>query len=82
MAQTYLVVAPGASPGAAPLQAAASALARLSADDSGQDLVEYALIASFMGLASIAGVNGLAVKIVSYLNFVLSGFNHAIASHH
>jgi Flp pilus assembly pilin Flp len=57
-------------------------LACVAADDCGQDLVEYALIASFMGLASVAGINGLAAKIANDMNLVLGGFNHAIASHH
>jgi Flp pilus assembly pilin Flp len=44
-------------------------------------MVEYALVASFMGLASVAGVNGLASKIAGDMNLVLNGFNAALASH-
>jgi Flp pilus assembly pilin Flp len=32
---------------------------RLAAEESGQDLVEYALLAAFIALASVAGVNAL-----------------------
>jgi len=42
-------------------------------------MVEYALVASFMGLASVAGVNGLASKVAGDLNIVLNGFNAAVA---
>jgi Flp pilus assembly pilin Flp len=80
--QTYLVPAPGTAPGAAPLQAALAAIARLGADDCGQDLIEYALVASFLGLGTIAGVSGLAAKIANDLNIVLKGFNAATAGHH
>lgn len=32
---------------------------RLLAEDTGQDLVEYALLAAFVALASIAGINAV-----------------------
>jgi pilus assembly protein Flp/PilA len=32
---------------------------RLVADEAGQDLVEYALLAAFIALASVAGINTL-----------------------
>jgi uncharacterized membrane protein YtjA (UPF0391 family) len=47
-------------------------LARLAADDCGQDLIGYALVASFLGLGTIAGVSGLAAKIANDLNIVLN----------
>jgi pilus assembly protein Flp/PilA len=34
-------------------------------DKSGQDLIEYALIAALIALAAIAGLNGLSSKINS-----------------
>jgi pilus assembly protein Flp/PilA len=34
-------------------------------DESGQDLIEYALIAALIALAAIAGLNGLSSKINS-----------------
>jgi len=42
-------------------------------------MLEYALVASFMGLASVAGINGLASKVANDLNIVLNGFNAALA---
>jgi len=39
----------------------------LIADDSGQDLVEYALIVGIMALASIAMMQGLASSIATAL---------------
>ena len=38
-------------------------LTSLLYDESGQDLIEYALIAALIGLAAIAGMNDLAGKI-------------------
>jgi len=43
-------------------------------------MVEYALVASFLGLGTIAGVNGLASKIANDLNLLLNGFNAATAA--
>lgn len=78
--QTQRIAATGKFPGAGPLQAAHASLRRLLADDSGQDMVEYALVASFLGLGTIAGVNGLASKIANDLNLLLNGFNAATAA--
>jgi Flp pilus assembly pilin Flp len=72
---------PGAYPGPGPIQAAQAALRRFAIDDSGQDMVEYALVASFIGLSTFAGVNGLATKIANDLNLVLTGFNAALTGH-
>ena len=38
-------------------------LNRLLKDESGQDLIEYALIAALISIAVIVGLNGLASKI-------------------
>jgi pilus assembly protein Flp/PilA len=35
----------------------------LYADETGQDLIEYALIATLVALVAITGLNGLATKI-------------------
>lgn len=46
-------------------------------DESGQDLVEYALIVALIALAATAGMNTLATKINAAFNTVgtkLSGF--------
>ena len=53
---------------------------RLVHDDSGQDIVEYALIAAVMGLASVAGIHGLAASVTNYFNIITSGFNSATAT--
>jgi pilus assembly protein Flp/PilA len=41
-------------------------LQRMWHDESGQDLIEYALIAMLIALVAISGLNGLASKIDSY----------------
>jgi pilus assembly protein Flp/PilA len=38
---------------------------RLLCDESGQDLIEYALIAAMISLMAITGLNGLSSKINS-----------------
>jgi pilus assembly protein Flp/PilA len=35
-------------------------------DESGQDLIEYALVAMLIALVAITGLNGLASKISNY----------------
>lgn len=54
-------------------------LVRLLADESGQDLVEYALVAATIGLGTVAGVNGIAASVTKDMNLVLNGFNAALA---
>lgn len=41
-------------------------------------MIEYALIAASIGLASVAGVNGLASQISNYMNIVGAGFDAAV----
>ena len=41
-------------------------LRRIWGEESGQDLIEYALIAMLVALIAIAGLNNLATKIGSY----------------
>jgi pilus assembly protein Flp/PilA len=38
-------------------------LKKLQHDESGQDLIEYALIAALLALAAVAGMQGLATAI-------------------
>jgi pilus assembly protein Flp/PilA len=38
-------------------------LTRLIAEDSGQDLIEYALVAALVGLGAVASMRGLANSI-------------------
>jgi pilus assembly protein Flp/PilA len=40
-------------------------LKSLLKDETGQDLIEYALIAALLALVAISGLNGLATKINS-----------------
>lgn len=53
-------------------------LARLLSDESGQDMIEYALIAATIGLGTVAGINGIANSIASYVGLVGAGFDNAI----
>ena len=80
MTQSNRFAVPGAFPGLGPL-AALAALRLFADDESGQDMIEYALVASFVGLGTIAGVNGIAAKIANDLNLVVNGFNNAVAGH-
>ncbi len=50
-------------------------------DDSGQDMIEYALVAATIGLGTVAGVNGLASHIANYLGVVDAGFDNSLAGH-
>lgn len=61
--------------------AASRILTDLIHDDAGQDVIEYALIAAFIGLGTVSGVNGLAAHISNYLNIVDSAFNNSIINH-
>lgn len=54
-------------------------LVSLCHDDSGQDIVEYALIAVSMGLLTIAGVHGLAASVSNDFNTIINAFNNATA---
>lgn len=54
------------------------ALVRILADESGQDMIEYALIAASLGLASVVGVNGLAASISRYMSIVGGAFDRAV----
>jgi pilus assembly protein Flp/PilA len=47
-------------------------LATLLSEESGQDLVEYGLIAGLIGLAAVTSTHGVAVSVQNALNFVSS----------
>lgn len=49
-------------------------------DDSGQDMIEYALIACFIGFSTITGLHGLAAQVSNYLNIVDNGYLAALAN--
>jgi pilus assembly protein Flp/PilA len=55
-------------------------LARLWKDESGQDLVEYALVAALVGLASVTGIHGIAAVISRSINVVVNRFTTVVAS--
>lgn len=53
-----------------------SAGGRLLEDESGQDLLEYALVIAFLGLAAVASLRGVGTRIVAsltYLSTTVSG---------
>jgi pilus assembly protein Flp/PilA len=47
-------------------------------DESGQNLIEYALIAGLIGLAAVATMTGLSTKIKQAFNSVGSSLTNAI----
>jgi pilus assembly protein Flp/PilA len=55
-----------------------TALAHLLDDTSGQDLIEYALIAAVMGLGTLVGVHGAANTIVNIFLQVGTSFTSAV----
>lgn len=54
-------------------------LRRLHEDESGQDLIEYALVAALVGFAAIAGMNALALKINEAFSTIGSKLSSALA---
>jgi pilus assembly protein Flp/PilA len=46
--------------------------------EEGQDLIEYALVAAIIGLGTIAGVNGVGNKVVSFITFIGNGLTAAL----
>jgi pilus assembly protein Flp/PilA len=47
-------------------------------DESGQDLIEYALVAALVGLSAIISLHGLSNKIGNAFNSIGSGLTNAI----
>ncbi len=54
-------------------------LKRFHKDESGQDLIEYALIAALVAFAAVAGMTGLAQKINSAFSTIGSKLTNALA---
>ena len=54
-------------------------LIALLKDDSGQDLIEYALVAALVGLGAVAAMNGLATSIGNTFNGVGTSLTNAVA---
>jgi pilus assembly protein Flp/PilA len=54
-------------------------LKNLMTEESGQDLIEYALVAALVGLGSVAAMSGLATSIGNAFNGVGTALNNSIA---
>jgi len=54
-------------------------LAALHRDDSGQDLIEYALIAALIALGSIIGMDTVANEINSAFNIITKKLSNAVS---
>jgi pilus assembly protein Flp/PilA len=48
-------------------------------DESGQDLIEYALVAALVGLGSVAAMSGLSNSIANTFNGVGNQLTNAVA---
>jgi len=55
------------------------ALGNFLRDESGQDLIEYALVAAILGLAAVAGMSSLASNISNAFSAVGSKLSSAVA---
>jgi pilus assembly protein Flp/PilA len=54
-------------------------LTNLMTEDSGQDLIEYALVAALVGLGAVAAMKGLSNSIGSTFNGVGNSLTSAVA---
>ncbi|MGA2437314.1 MAG: Flp family type IVb pilin [Acidobacteriaceae bacterium] len=54
-------------------------LKNLVTEDSGQDLIEYALVAALVGLGSVAGLSQLSNTITNTLGAIDNGLINATA---
>jgi pilus assembly protein Flp/PilA len=54
-------------------------LKKFIAEESGQDLIEYALVAALVGLGSVASMNGLASSIANTFNGIGNTLTNAVA---
>ena len=54
-------------------------LMRLVAEDSGQDLIEYALVAALVGLGSVASIGSLTNSLQNTFNGIGSALTNAVA---
>lgn len=52
---------------------------QLLTDDSGQDLIEYALVAALVGLGAVIAMKGLSTKMSSTFNSVGTSLTNAVA---
>ena len=54
-------------------------LKKLVKEDSGQDLIEYALVAALVGLGSVAAISGLDNSLKNSFNAIGSGLASSVA---
>jgi pilus assembly protein Flp/PilA len=54
-------------------------LKKLITEDSGQDLIEYALVAALVGLGAVAAMKGLSNNIGKTFNGVGNSLTNAVA---
>ena len=54
-------------------------LKKLATEDSGQDLIEYALVAALVGLGAITAMKGLSNSIQTNFNAVGNSLTNAVA---
>lgn len=54
-------------------------LKRLATEDSGQDLIEYALVAALVGLGAVVAMKGLKNSIGNSFNGVGNSLTNAVA---
>jgi len=54
-------------------------LSKFLKDESGQDLIEYALVAALVGLGSVAAMSGLSNSIANTFNGVGNQLTNAVA---
>ena len=54
-------------------------LKKLVKEDSGQDLIEYALVAALVGLGSVAAISGLTNSLKNSFNAIGSGLDSSVA---
>ena len=53
-------------------------LKNLIVEESGQDLIEYALVAALVGLGAVAAMRGLGTQIGNTFNAVGTGLGNAV----
>ena len=61
-----------------PASSVRSALRDFFRDESGQDLIEYALVAGLIGLGAVVSMTGLSTKIRDAFGSVGNGLTNAI----
>ena len=59
---------------------AANAVSRFARETSGQDLLEYALLAALVGLGSVSGMKGLSGQIANSFSNINNGITNAVSS--